>query len=68
MTLNVGNYFGMGATLSSGFCTGNDSIAPGIPIVNLGATVYANLNSDTKKTPIPGKLNLRLMGYIADIN
>lgn len=68
VTLNVGDYYRMGATLSSGFCTGNDSIAPGIPIVNLGANVYVNQNSDPSKTPIPGKLNLRLIGYIADIN
>lgn len=68
VTLNVGDYFRMGATLSSGFCTGNDSIAPGIPIVNLGANVYLHENSDLSKTPIVGKLNLRLIGYIADIN
>ena len=68
VTLNVGDYFRMGATLSSGFCTGNDSIAPGIPIVNLEKNVYLNQNSDTQKTPIPGKLNLRIIGYIADIN
>lgn len=68
VTLNVGDYYRMGATLSSGFCTGNDSIAPGIPIVNLGPNVYLNLNSDSQKYPITGKLNLRLMGYIGDIN
>jgi len=67
VTLNVGNYFRMGASLNSSFCAGNDSISPGIPIVNLGATVYLNRNS-VPGTPIPGKLNLQLIGYIADIN
>ena len=68
VTLNVGDYFRMGATLNGSFCTGSDNISPGIPIVNLGANVYVNKNSDPNKNPIPGKLNLQLIGYIADIN
>jgi len=67
VTLNIGDYFRMGAALNSSFCAGNDSISPGIPIVNLDKTVYLNQNS-VPNTPIPGKLNMQLIGYIADIN
>jgi hypothetical protein len=68
VTLNVGDYYRMGFTLNGGFCAGSDNITPGIPIVNLGALVKVNKNSDPDKTAINGKLNLRLIGYTANLN
>jgi hypothetical protein len=68
VTLNVGDYYRMGFVLSGGFCAGSDGIVPGIPIADLSDFVYLNKNEDPTKLPIPGKLNLRLIGYLADIN
>lgn len=67
-TINLGDYYSMGAQFSNGFCTINRVITPGVPISNPGATVYLHLRSDPNKASIAGKLNLRLMGYGANIN
>ena len=58
----------MSPQLTNGFASFAEGISPGVPITNLGATVYLHLASDPKKTPITGVLNLRVMGYLANIN
>jgi hypothetical protein len=68
LQLNVGDYYRLNAQSTSGFAAAMDGFAPGIPIVNLGATVFVQRFGDATNTPIPGKLNLRLMGYLANIN
>jgi hypothetical protein len=67
-TFNLGDYYRTSPVLTNGFWSFTDGITPGIPITNLGATVYLHLEADSTKTPIPGKLNLRVMGYTANIN
>ncbi len=68
VTFNVGGYYRLGFTLNGGFCAGSDSISPGVPIADLGALLYLYKNADASKTPLAGKLNVRLMGYIANLN
>jgi hypothetical protein len=66
---NLGDYYRMGPQLSNGFCSFSDTITPGNPITGLGATVYLYLTAaGSSQTAIAGKLNLRVMGYLADIN
>jgi hypothetical protein len=67
-TFNLGDYYRMSPQITNGFASFAEGISPGIPITNLGATVYLHLASDTAKTPITGVLNLRVMGYVANIN
>jgi hypothetical protein len=65
---NLGDYHRLGPQFTNGFCSFNDVITPGVPITGLGATVYLHLATDLDKVAIPGKLNLRVMGYVAEIN
>jgi hypothetical protein len=67
-TFNLGDYYRMSPQLTAGYCSFADGISPGVPITNLGATVYLYLVTDQTKTPLTGVLNLRVMGYIARIN
>ena len=67
-TFNLGDYYRMSPQISNGFCTFVEGITPGVPITNLGAVVYLHQATDTTKTPIPGVLNLRVMGYSTTIN
>jgi hypothetical protein len=66
--LNVGDYYRSHVQLSNGFCTAVDGGDPGIPIINLTPSVFVQKEGDPDNQPIPGKLNLRLMGYAAKIN
>ena len=67
-TFNLGDYYRASPQLTNGFWSFTDAITPGIPITNLGATVYLHLEADSTKTPIPGVLNLRVMGYLTNTN
>jgi hypothetical protein len=67
-TFNLGDYYRMSPQITNGFASFAEGISPGIPVNNLGATVYLHLASDQKKAPITGVLNLRVMGYVANIN
>jgi hypothetical protein len=67
-TFNLGDYFRMSPYISAGFCTFLDNITPGVPITNLNPTVYLHLEYDSSKAVIPGKLNVRVMGYVTNIN
>ena len=66
-TFNLGDYYRMSPQLTNGYGQFADSISPGVPITNLGATVKLTQPPNTV-TPIAGVLNLRVMGYIAKIN
>jgi len=67
-TFNLGDYYRSSPQISNGFGTIIEGITPGVPITNLTPTVYLHLASDLTKQVIPGKLNLRVMGYITTIN
>jgi hypothetical protein len=67
-TFNLGDYYRGSPQISNGFCTFMDGLTPGVPITNLAPTVYLHLESDSTKAVIPGKLNLRVMGYSTNIN
>jgi hypothetical protein len=66
-TFNLGDYYRMSPQLTNGYGQFAESISPGVPITNLGATVKLTQPPNTV-TPIAGVLNLRVMGYIAKIN
>jgi hypothetical protein len=66
-TFNLGDYFRMSPYISAGFCTFLDNITPGVPITSLNPTVYLHLEYDPSKAAIPGKLNVRVMGYATNI-
>jgi hypothetical protein len=66
--LNVGPYYRSHVQLSTGFCSVTDGGDPGVPITNLTPTVFVQREGDPDNIPIPGKLHLRLMGYVAIIN
>jgi hypothetical protein len=67
-TFNLGDYYRSSPQITNGFCTFMDGLTPGVPITNLTPTVYLHLESDLAKAVIPGKLNLRVMGYVTTIN
>ena len=70
-TFNLGDYYRMSPWIGNGYSSFADSISPGIPITGVtgpNATVYLHLASDPGKTPIVGVLNLRVIGYVANIN
>ncbi len=65
---NLGDYYRASPQITNGFGTIFETITPGIPITGLGATIFLHLASDAAKTPLTGNLNLRLIGYVANIN
>lgn len=67
-TFNLGDYYRSSPQINNGFGTFVEGITPGVPITNLGAVVYLHRATDLTKTPITGVLNLRVMGYSANIN
>jgi hypothetical protein len=65
---NLGEYYRMGATISNNLCSGNDGILPGVAITNMNARIYLEQVGDPARTPIPGTLSMRLVGYTAPDN
>jgi len=65
---NLGEYYRMGATISNNRCSGSDGFLPGVGITNMNARIYLEQLGDPLRTPIPGLLSMRLVGYTAPDN
>jgi hypothetical protein len=66
--LNVGEYYRMRAQINNNYCSGGDSILPGVAATNMGARIYLEKVGDLSRTPIPGILSMRLVCFIAPDN
>lgn len=65
---NLGEYYRMGATITNNRCSGSDSILPGVAATNMSARIFLEQIGDPARTPIPGLLSMRLVGYTAPDN
>ena len=68
LQLNVGEYYRAVVQVTDNYCSGNDSILPGVAATNMSSRIYLEQFGDEKRTLIPGTLSMRLVCYTAPDN
>ena len=58
----------MEAQVNNNYCSGNDSILPGVAATNMSARIFLEQVGDPDRTPVPGVLSMRLVCYTAPDN
>jgi hypothetical protein len=65
---NLGEYFRMRAQINNNYCSGSDSILPGVAATNMSARIFLEKVGDPDRNPIAGTLSMRLVCYTAPDN
>jgi hypothetical protein len=65
---NLGEYYRMGATITNNRCSSSDSTLPGVAATNMNARIFLEQVGDPARSPIPGLLSMRIVGYTAPDN